>query len=37
MTGYILVLIVGAIISGIAALWVRSAYSKYSKVASASG
>ncbi|TCJ14642.1 zinc metallopeptidase [Rubrobacter taiwanensis] len=28
---------VGAIISGIAALWVRSAYSKYSKVASASG
>jgi uncharacterized protein len=35
--GYILIMIVGAIISGAAALWVRSAYSKYSKVASASG
>lgn len=35
--GYLLVMIVGAVISGVAALWVRSAYSKYSKVRSASG
>jgi uncharacterized protein len=35
--GYLLVMIVGALISGAAALWVRSAYSKYSKQASASG
>ena len=37
MSGYILVMIVGAAISGIAALWVRSSYSKYSKKPSASG
>jgi uncharacterized protein len=35
--GYILIMIVGALISGAAALWVRSSYSKYSKEASASG
>ena len=35
--GYIMVMIVGALISGAAALWVRSAYSKYSKQSSASG
>jgi uncharacterized protein len=35
--GYLLVIIVGALISGAAALWVRSAYSKYSKQPSASG
>jgi uncharacterized protein len=35
--GYILLMIVGAIISGAAALWVRSSYSKYSKQMSASG
>ena len=37
MSGYILVMIIGAAISGIAALWVRSSYSKYSKKPSASG
>ena len=35
--GYLLVMIVGVIISGAAALWVRSSYSKYSKQMSASG
>ncbi len=35
--GYLLVMIVGALISGAAALWVRSSYSKYSKKMSASG
>ena len=35
--GYLLVMIVGAVISGLAALWVRSSYSKYSKQRSASG
>lgn len=35
--GYILVMIVGALISGAAALWVRSSYSKYSKQSSNSG
>ena len=35
--GYLLVMVVGALISGAAALWVRSAYSKYSKQPSASG
>lgn len=35
--GYILLMIVGAIISGAAALWVRSSYKKYSKQMSASG
>jgi Zn-dependent membrane protease YugP len=35
--GYLLVMIVGALISGAAALWVRSSYSKYSKQMSASG
>ena len=37
MSGYILVMIVGVAISGVAALWVRSSYSKYSKQPSASG
>ena len=37
MTGYILVMVVGMFISGGAALWVRSAYSRYSKRRSASG
>lgn len=37
MIGYILVMVVGVVISGVAALWVRSSYSKYSKRASASG
>ena len=35
--GYLLVMIVGALISGAAALWVRRSYSKYSKQPSASG
>ena len=35
--GYLLVMIVGALISGAAALWVRSSYSKYSKQMSTSG
>ncbi len=35
--GYLLVMILGALISGAAALWVRSSYSKYSKVMSATG
>ena len=35
--GYLLVMIVGALISGAAAIWVRSTYSKYSKKLSASG
>jgi uncharacterized protein len=35
--GYLLIMIVGALISGAAALWVRSSYSKYSKQMSASG
>jgi uncharacterized protein len=35
--GYLLVLIVGALISGVAAIWVRRSYSKYSKKMSASG
>ncbi len=35
--GYIGIMIVGAIISGLAALWVRSSYSKYSDKMSASG
>ena len=34
---YILLMIVGALISGATALWVRSSYSKYSKQPSASG
>ena len=34
---YLLVMIVGALISGAAALWVRSSYSKYSQQMSASG
>ncbi len=37
MVGYILVMIVGIIISGVAAIWVRSSYSKFSKQRSASG
>jgi Zn-dependent membrane protease YugP len=35
--GYLLVMIVGALVSGAAALWVRSSYSKYSKKMSSSG
>jgi uncharacterized protein len=37
MVGYILVMIVGIIISGVAAIWVRSSYSKFAKQRSASG
>ena len=37
MSGYILVMIVGVAVSGIAAIWVRSSYSKYSKQMSMSG
>ena len=37
MIGYFLVMIVGLLLSGAAALWVRSSYSKYSKHISASG
>ena len=37
MIGYILVMIVGVVLSGIAGLWVRSSYSKYSKRRSDSG
>jgi uncharacterized protein len=37
LSGYILVMVVGIIISGIAAFWVRSTYSKYSKQPSRSG
>jgi hypothetical protein len=37
LSGYILVMIVGIAVSGVAALWVRSSYSKYSKQMSASG
>jgi uncharacterized protein len=36
LSGYILVMSIGAAISGIAALWVRSSYSKYSKKMSTS-
>src|SRR5215203_1224570 len=35
--GYLLIMIVGILISGAAAIWVRSSYSKYSKKRSASG
>jgi Zn-dependent membrane protease YugP len=35
--GYLLIMIVGMLISGAAALWVRSSYSKFSKQRSASG
>jgi len=35
--GYILLMVVGMVISGAAALWVRSSYKKYSKQRSASG
>jgi len=37
MIGYILVMVAGVVISGAAALWVRSSYKRYSKKASASG
>jgi Zn-dependent membrane protease YugP len=37
LSGYILVMVVGIAISGIAAIWVRSTYSKYSKQPSRSG
>ena len=37
MFGYIIVMVLGAVISGIAALWVKSSYSKYSKQQSNSG
>lgn len=35
--GYLMVMIVGMVISGIAAMWVRRSYSKYAKERSASG
>jgi Zn-dependent membrane protease YugP len=35
--GYLLIMVVGMLISGAAALWVRSSYSKFSKQRSASG
>jgi uncharacterized protein len=35
--GYLLIMVVGILISGAAALWVRSSYSKFSKQRSASG
>jgi uncharacterized protein len=37
LSGYILVMIAGVLVSGAAALWVRSSYSKYSKRPSSSG
>ena len=37
MVGYIVLMIAGALVSGAAAIWVRSSYSKYSKQISASG
>ncbi|CAN5757042.1 zinc metallopeptidase [soil metagenome] len=37
MFGYIIVMVLGAAISGVAALWVKSSYSKYSKQHSNSG
>jgi uncharacterized protein len=37
LSGYIFVMLVGIAISGIAAIWVRRSYSKYSKQPSASG
>ncbi len=37
MFGYIILMVVGMLISGAAALWVRSSYKKYSKEMSASG
>jgi Zn-dependent membrane protease YugP len=37
VVGYIVLMIVGALVSGVAAIWVRSSYSKYSKQISASG
>ena len=37
MTGYFLVMIAGALVSGVAGLWVRSSYSKWSKQIGASG
>jgi Zn-dependent membrane protease YugP len=37
MFGYIVLMLLGVAISGVAALWVRSSYSKYSRRASASG
>ncbi|WP_273888876.1 zinc metallopeptidase, partial [Rubrobacter naiadicus] len=37
MFGYIMVLVLGALISGAAALWVRSSYARYSQKRSASG
>jgi Zn-dependent membrane protease YugP len=37
VVGYIVLMIVGALVSGAAAIWVRSSYSKYSKQISASG
>jgi Zn-dependent membrane protease YugP len=37
VTGYFLVMVLGAVVSGVAALWVRSSYSRWSKRISASG
>ncbi len=36
-TGYLLVMVLGAVVSGVAALWVRSSYSRWSKRISTSG
>lgn len=35
--GYLMVMVIGMVISGIAAMWVRTSYSKYAKQRSASG
>jgi Zn-dependent membrane protease YugP len=37
LTGYLLVMVLGAVVSGVAALWVRSSYSRWSKRISTSG
>ena len=37
MAGYFLVMVLGAVVSGVAALWVRSSYSRWSKRISTSG
>jgi Zn-dependent membrane protease YugP len=37
VTGYFLVMVLGAVVSGVAALWVRSSYSRWSKRISTSG
>jgi Zn-dependent membrane protease YugP len=37
LTGFFLVMVLGAVVSGVAALWVRSSYSRWSKRISTSG